>query len=365
MFKFEELRNIHIELTTKCNARCGNCPRNFFGSKKHSWIKDTEYTISEFKKYFSHEVLSQVKFILLCGSYGDPAACSDLEEIIEYLMSYDLEVQINSNMSLRSKESWKRIGKSLNEKSQIVLSIDGLEDTNHLYRRGTRWNKIEENVQALRGTKANVVWECLLFSHNIAQKEEINRKAKEWGIPTVLFKNPMGFKVDDNGVRYMPLLDSSGRVESLLYPHDQDVSRVYDLKLKLNINIIEHIQSDEYSPKEYRVKESSHEHSIECRSLKENEVYIDGNKNVYPCCFFGSYDNPEQFDQQLLDYLYSIDRSKISLKNSTLKDILNNQTYSQVEKSWSCQNYSDGKLKICERYCSKKEGEVFHLYEKE
>lgn len=37
-FKFSEIKGLHIELTTKCNACCPMCSRNFKG-KTHEGLK--------------------------------------------------------------------------------------------------------------------------------------------------------------------------------------------------------------------------------------------------------------------------------------------------------------------------------------
>ncbi|WP_417335497.1 radical SAM protein [Halobacteriovorax marinus] len=362
MFNFKELRHIHIELTSKCNARCGNCPRNFYGGAKYEWLQENEYTIERFKNDFPPHVLKQINFLHFCGSYGDPAACNDLEEIIEYASSFEIDLQINTNISMRSKKSWKRISCLLKKGSRIVLSIDGLEDTNHLYRRGTNWKKIEENILALEGTRADIIWECLLFKHNVHQKELIIKQGKEWKVDEVVFKNPLGFEVDNRGVSYMPMVDKEGRVEYILYPHEQNVSSVYNAKLKLELNILKDKVKSDYQPKEYRQNKSDETSNISCRSLDNKEIYIDARGVVYPCCFFGALDNPLQMDTQLLDYLHFKDMDTYSLTNRSLEEIMNSNFYSEVQNSWTCKSYSEGRLAICDKYCSKKKGDFHKIY---
>ena len=74
----------------------------------------------------------------------------------------------------------------------VVFSVDGLEDTNHIYRRGVKWEKLITNMRAYSATGAYAVWEWLVFEHNQHQVEEARALAKELNFQFIV-KNPLGF----------------------------------------------------------------------------------------------------------------------------------------------------------------------------
>ena len=53
----------------------------------------------------------------------------------------------------------------------MTFAIDGLEDTNHLYRRNVRWSKLMENIKAFTDAGGEATWAMLIFKHNESQIE--------------------------------------------------------------------------------------------------------------------------------------------------------------------------------------------------
>ena len=50
--------------------------------------------------------------------------------------------------------------------SEVNFSVDGLEDTNHLYRQGVKWEKVEDNMVAFCDAGWIIKWTFLVFRHN-------------------------------------------------------------------------------------------------------------------------------------------------------------------------------------------------------
>ena len=48
----------------------------------------------------------------------------------------------------------------------VIFSLDGLEDTNHIYRVGVQFKKVMENTQAFINAGASAHWDMLVFKHN-------------------------------------------------------------------------------------------------------------------------------------------------------------------------------------------------------
>ena len=43
------------------------------------------------------------------------------------------------------------------KKAAVIFSVDGLRDTNHLYRQGVNWDNVERNMQAFINAEAEHV----------------------------------------------------------------------------------------------------------------------------------------------------------------------------------------------------------------
>ena len=154
MYKYEDIKTIHLENTQNCQASCPMCNRNINGGLDNPLIKINNWTLQEFQQIMSIEVLEQIYGLYFCGNFGDPCACKEFVNIYEYCREINpgMGLACNTNGSLRNPAWWGRLGAVMREEQNLgnycTFSLDGLEDTNHLYRRNTNWKKIMENAQA-------------------------------------------------------------------------------------------------------------------------------------------------------------------------------------------------------------------------
>ena len=114
--------SFHIEVTDKCNARCIQCSRNMIDNsgklKQRPNLLLTELTLKDFKKIFKN-FKYPVRFISMCGNFGDAFMAKDIFEITEYLwtevidLTYksDMSFNIHTNGGMRNKEWWYEYGK--------------------------------------------------------------------------------------------------------------------------------------------------------------------------------------------------------------------------------------------------------------
>ena len=180
----DNVKEIHIEPTSLCNAECPMCARNVYGKMLNPYIRLKSLPLQWFHNNISEDQIRNLEKIFFCGNLGDPASAPELIEIAKYFKQYNpnIVVGLNSNGGLKTKDWWKRLGDVLQGNlDYCVFSIDGLEDTNHLYRRNVRWIKIMENVEAFISTGARAHWDMLVFEHNKHQVEECKDLAKEMG----------------------------------------------------------------------------------------------------------------------------------------------------------------------------------------
>ena len=85
-----------------------------------------------------------------CGTFGDPCVARDFYEICELLVKkYGITIMVSTNGSMRNPAWWKKLGKLFaGTRSWLEFHVDGLRNTNHLYRIGANWENIMANANA-------------------------------------------------------------------------------------------------------------------------------------------------------------------------------------------------------------------------
>ena len=52
MYSLEEIKVVHLEITSKCQAKCPMCSRNLQGGQVNPMIELEEITLEQFKNWF-------------------------------------------------------------------------------------------------------------------------------------------------------------------------------------------------------------------------------------------------------------------------------------------------------------------------
>ena len=143
----DNIKSIQIDHTSKCNCLCPQCARVSNGIVNPRMPID-ELTVEDYKVIFPSTIIKQVELITQCGNYGDIVASNTILDCLEWLRENGSTAHINimTNGSARNADWWKRLASIIGLKGRVTFSIDGLEDTNHLYRIGANWNKIIELI---------------------------------------------------------------------------------------------------------------------------------------------------------------------------------------------------------------------------
>jgi MoaA/NifB/PqqE/SkfB family radical SAM enzyme len=267
MFKFNELKQIHLEITNNCQASCPQCQRNIHGGLENHLIKITDWTLAQFKSIMTEDVLKQIDKYYFCGNFGDPLLNNDLIPMIEYSaeVNPDLDIWIYTNGSLRSKDWWRQLAKSLPKKHKVVFAIDGLEDTHSIYRVGTNFDKIIDNAYDFIQAGGRAEWSFIRFKHNEHQVDEVRKLANDLGFESFTIKDSGRFMFD----RTFPVYDQLGNTTRYLEPSGYSEIKFIDR------NAIDNFQ---------KIVE---ENTINCNSIEHREIYIDAYGQVFPCCYLG------------------------------------------------------------------------------
>lgn len=269
----KNVTDIHIELTDKCQASCPMCARNYSGGAERPFVGQNDISLEQFKNWFSPLFLKDIKNFYACGNYGDPIIAKDCLEIFEYVRSCtDGRLSIHTNGSARSTKWWSKLGKTLQGMHDVTFGIDGFAESHSLYRRGTDWNKIIDNVKSFINSGGTASVDCLVFKHNQNEINEFKEYMLSLGVNRVNIK-PTGRFYD---MEKFPVLTSSGSLDYYLEPADNKEYKIINfLKLEdlsKDISIWENIVAST---------------TIEPKCIAKKEIYIDARGTVYPCCWIG------------------------------------------------------------------------------
>lgn len=316
MYNFDEIKEIHIEITSKCQARCPMCPRRVSGGILNPLITLTEVDLDTFKTWFDPHLIGQLKSFIFCGNLGDPIVAQDCLEILEYVRESNpnIYLSMHTNGSARTTKWWSRLAKT---DTHVVFGIDGLADTHKLYRVDTDWNKIIENATAFIQAGGTAEWHMLAFKHNEHQIEECEQLSKKIGFTHFAVKHTSRFTEPD-----MHVIDDLGFTTHVLHPTQKSLDMI---------------------PK---AKEAQCEQLpiIHCKARKYNQLYISADGTVGPCCWLDfSWVLPKQNTR--IDYM---DRIGVfpNLNRNSLKEIFDSGYFRKIEETWK-----NNPLKECAKQC--------------
>lgn len=340
MFPIISLKSLHLEISSVCQASCPMCIRNVNGGLTNDRYVPVSWTIENYKKIITEDLIKQLELITLCGNLGDPITNDNIVDMIKYTCSINPEINfsIHTNGSIRSTSWWKSFAKILPNKHNVVFALDGLEDTLSLYRIGTYFNKIIENAKAFIEAGGNAEWAFIVFKHNQHQIEEARNLSKELGFKTFQVKTSTRFV----GEPRLKVLDKNG-----LHLYDIEPADDTDLKY-IDYNVISNY------------KDIVSRANIDCIVKKEKSIYIDHRGDVYPCCWVGAvpytWQNTsdgahlvrQEMNKEHLELINSLGgKDSINALTNKLKDIIENEKWQTVwEKIWM-----EKKSIVCARTC--------------
>ena len=331
MIEYKDIRSVHLEISTRCNAACPDCPRNFRGVDILDTYPLCDMKLEQAKKIFPVEFIEQLDSLLINGNYGDFVTANDGLEIVEYFINANpnIKIEISTNGSARPN-IWAKLGKL--KQVKIDFRIEGLADTHHLYRQNTNWQFIIDNATKFIQAGGHATWAMIKFDHNQHQIDECRQLSQQLG-----FTN---FWVVDAGRDTMPVFTSDKRLSHIIgnYTGKTDFEELYTDSLNY------------LNDPGGAVRNEKSNRTISCHAKKNNEIYVSANGEVYPCCWLGFY--PMHSSRRS-----SNDQLKPLIVNNNALDHSLEETikwFNQVEATWNL-SVPEGKIFACNEQCGIKE----------
>ena len=342
-----EIKKIHVEITSRCNAACPGCARQDEKTGKPlSFLKKNkvDWSLEDFKKIFPKDIVKDKKF-----EFGvvvdEPFMNPNIVSIVAYLLESGVNgVDINTNGGVGSAETWNDIGKlsSLYPNSMtITFSVDGFENTNHIYRVNVKWKKVLQNMKIFTSHNAkSAKWDYLVFDHNEDDIELANNLANELGIEFKVRANTRNIK--------------SWNTFATVKENGKIVERKYKVEPSTNKKF-EH--SDTEKVKEYFNKDrtiSTEElDNIRCMMLDRKEIFVDFSKRLWPCCWWGTvyWIDHDKFMDNGINKLYGHSWNDLGIHS--IDDVLQHKYY-QLDLSGEARYNDESPLysgKMCYKQC--------------
>lgn len=304
MYKISEIKDVHLELTSKCQARCPMCPRRINGGPMNPLFDPTEINSDTFKKWFTTDFVRQLDSLFMCGNLGDPIIAQDCLEIFQYLRetNSNIRLSMHTNGSARNDIWWQTLAQA---KVKVTFGIDGLADTHELYRIGTDYHKILNNAHEFIKAGGEAEWHMLVFKHNEHQVEDCKNLSQELNFNKFTTKHTSRFKDGKFNV-----LDDAGKTINILYPTERSKT--------LTANVLSIIPTE-----------------IHCKAKKYRQLYIGADGTVSPCCWLDfSWQLANQNNR--INYMDNIGEFP-NLYNQSLEQIFDSGYFNKIESTWVSQ----------------------------
>ena len=379
MYKSSEIKSVHLEITEACNAACPMCARNINGGEQNPHLTDAELSLEDCKTIFSPAFISQLDRLYMCGNYGDPISAKDTLEVFEYFRQHNpnIHLSMHTNGSAKKPEWWAKLATVLGRKSHVVFSIDGLEDTNHLYRQNTVWAKIIENAKAFIDAGGRARWDYIVFAHNEHQVDEAEALAKQMGFEKFQYKKSARFFSNVSGTtkEVHQATNRKGVETALLQAPTNPKYRNSVLDQLSGIlgknDTVKYLPSKQVEaiaiqgPQKFNldpVKKTKMEveldsSQIKCKVAEEKSVYVTAEGIVQPCCWTAGqmyvwYHT--KTGTQIWKAIDTVGLSTINAKENKLEDIIDGMYFQNViPESWDKPSCAEGKLSVCAKVCGK------------
>jgi MoaA/NifB/PqqE/SkfB family radical SAM enzyme len=346
MYKLEEITQVHLEVTEACQAACPMCPRIYHG-QVNPHLSIAELTLEDCKKIFEPQFLKQLKNIYLCGNYGDPIIAKELLEILQYFREQNplLYLNIHTNGGARTSEWWAELASIIGKRGSVIFGIDGLKDTNHLYRKNVNWSILENSITSFISAGGIAEWQYIVFDHNQHQIQEAEELSKMLGF----FKF---FILKTN--RFIYDLEKPRETVDVYSKDGKKVSIIAAPAAQYQNGAI--IEKDSILKKYGNSENYYNAAEINCKAITGSKIFISAEGILMPCCWLAG----AMYTANLADYkqneiwgiIDKIGKDSLNAKNG-LSAAFNSGILEMVEDSWNKKSFADGKLRVCSVSCGK------------
>ena len=262
--------------------------------------------------------------------------CKDIIPICNYFKKINPKVVIgaHTNGSLRKKSDYTDLAKIINF---MAFGIDGLSDTNHIYRKHTNFSKIIENAKAFIAAGGYAEWDYIVFRHNQHQVEEARALSETLKFAKFNVKKTSRFLNKKH--EYTESLDVQDRNGSYQYTIFPPTNKKYLNKQYANL-------------KNKSLTKYFKDACIKCNAKKIKEIYIGAEGLVFPCGWlhdrlYGFESESHNDNKKILQFMKRVGYSNVNCFQNSIQEIVDGPWFELLKNSWTNNN----RLERCAMMC--------------
>ena len=346
MYNILDIKAIHLEVTQNCQAACPMCDRNMRGEGVNPHINLDELTLEDCKAIFKPEFVAQLNTMFMCGNLGDPIVARDTLEIFSYFREHNprMWLSMNTNAGARDEEWWTELAKVYGRMGAVIFSVDGLRDTNHIYRQNVVWDNVERSMRAFVNAGGRARWDFLVFEHNQHQVDEAKALADEIGFERFIPKKTDRFvtakkeKKEEHQAK-----NKKGKEAALLKKPDEKYQN--PVRKKQDILLEKYGTMQKY----YDAV------PIKCKVKEQGSLFITAEGLALPCCWTGSrmykWYHEDPTIEPIWRYIEDVGgKQKLNAKQG-LDKVFATGIFDNIQNGWSKSSCAEGKLSVCAEKC--------------
>lgn len=328
--------HLDLAITSVCNAHCVDCARWWVDDQFNLYHnpRDTHsnhhWPIDQLTQHLSG--LSNIHTVIICGNAGDPFTHPGLADVCEFMVSQwpQVQIEIDTNGSLGSELTWQRLAHT--QCVTVRFAVDGLEHTNHIYRRGVKWSRVVNNIKQWHRLDQTATIKTIDFPWNQPDRNTIREWSQQLGWPWQL------------DARWHPEWDAH------ILAHSQSAVKV---------STWPHSQTDDHDHTQHTQRvirdwiEQGRPMVPECKTGGE-WLYINHDHRVWPCCYWANvaYVQADQSQWHQQQLLAQTDPTWNSLDHHPLCDIIADPVFRNLEHLWSGSDIANT-CSVCIHQCGR------------
>jgi MoaA/NifB/PqqE/SkfB family radical SAM enzyme len=346
--QFLDIKSLALEITSHCNIKCPQCSRTNWNGELADFVELKHWDVEKIMSNLELDKMTNLKFVRIEGDNGDALMHPGFEKVLDYVYNCASKpnIIVLTNGSMRSTNWWRKLGQKFIDRLVIQFSIDGLADTNHLYRVGSNYNKVIENAAAFISGGGIATQRCLIFQHNQHQLTEIFETAKKIGFKRLIVQPGDHFRFQ-------------GQPSWQVW---KDGKKVHLIKPVASPDIDNYQQYNYNHLGNKKMFTTVGSNRMLCPVLRNGEITITYQGHLIPCCMHHAdlyFDHPDNLQYKALVG----DVDQINLNKRTLTEILSDQDYyghrlenSLASKNWlprcrdCCANRIENNIKINKKF---------------
>ncbi len=295
MLSLPKVIDIELELTTLCNAQCQLCYRNYTTFAEHypeNKVRPIREVIAQL------ETFPDLEWVRLVGTISEPTLYKDFFELVQYIKSRNIKIEICTNGDTHKPNWWKELSTYMNSDDRVYFSICGsTQELHEVYRTNTKLKRILDNARSFRSANKNDYAQCIRFDYNDADfdsetfKNMVSEFSNVYWTETFLLKDKKNY------------VDTS-RLDKL-HPNSKKIADYEHMDKFARAKYVSPVKGKAY-----------------CMSWENKSQQVDIDGKIYPCYLFLEDSKGKPWDgdyNKILNMQYDVckycDRAVIDLCN--------------------------------------------------